>query len=175
MPTTRRRSSKTKAQPQPRADVSDNFTPEVLPRSSSSSLAGLFNSPEFGLSWDNNVRHQVSRHLLHLRRFRGDTQADVAREMGTSQSAVAQIETGEGNFTAITLERMISALRGRFLVSILPEEFGFTRPASWWETHPDSASDWNIKFVLFNRVGTTDRALVGMERSDASIISTLST
>lgn len=54
--------------------------------------------------------------------------------MGTSQSAVARIETGEENFTADTVERVVNELDGRFHVSIAPKEMNLPwLPHAWWE------------------------------------------
>lgn len=167
MPISKTPPSKISAKSQPPATVADEFAPEVLPRSASSSLSNLYTNREFSLSWDNDVKHHVARYLLHLRRYRGESQTDIAKAMGTSQSAVARIETGEENFTANTLERHIAALRGRFIVSILPEEFEFHRAAPWWEMPPPqpvvtSTTSWVASFVAMHRDG--NRALVGLIR-----------
>jgi transcriptional regulator with XRE-family HTH domain len=165
MQLTNKEPSKIQVKSQPHDVFSETFTPEVLPRNSSSSLSSLYSSPEFNLSWDNDVKHHISQYLLHLRQYRRESQADVAKKIGTSQSAIAQVETGESNFTANTIERMLGALRGRFLVCILPEEFPYSRPTPWWESHHTSTTNWTVQFVMHTRVGTVDRALIGIERS----------
>jgi len=112
------------------------MTGEPVARSSPSStrLTKLYETPEFRLAWQNSVRHQISRHLLYLRRFRKYSQAKVATRIKSSQSAVARIEAGEENATEDTIERMVTALEGRFLVSIAPKELHFPWvPHPWWE------------------------------------------
>jgi transcriptional regulator with XRE-family HTH domain len=100
------------------------------------SLGTLFsNDSELGLSWDNAVRFQLSRQLVMLRKYRGWSQAKVARLAGTSQSHVARLESGEENFSADTAERFIVALEGRFDVSISPKEMHLPRWQPWWEMH----------------------------------------
>ena len=87
--------------------------------------------------------------------------------MGTSQSAIARIEAGEENITLATLERLVKTLKGRFLVSIQPEEFPFIRPKEWWAPVVNTTtSPWVVQFVVVNREGNA--ALAGMLR-DTSI------
>jgi transcriptional regulator with XRE-family HTH domain len=62
------------------------------------------------------------------------SQATLAEKISTSQSAIARIEGGEENVTEITLERIITALHGRFRVSITPAEFALPAQRNWWET-----------------------------------------
>jgi transcriptional regulator with XRE-family HTH domain len=142
--------------------------PEVveLPRSRSRANE-FFESPAFRLQWDNDVKHHLARHLLHLRRYREWSQADVAKRMGTSQSAIARIEAGQENITLATLERLINALQGRFQVSIQPAELNSGRFTPWWEIGDAIASTaipWTTRFVAYQRTGLGERALVGLER-----------
>jgi len=51
--------------------------------------------------------------LAELRRAAGLSQTDVAARMGTSQSAVARLEAGDGDLRASTLERYAAALGHR--------------------------------------------------------------
>ena len=100
---------------------------------SHSHVADPYDSPEFRLDWDNQVKFHVSRHLQHLRRYRGKSQATVAKAIGTSQSAIARIEGGDENATMATVERTTRHLNGRFMVSIAPAEFSAAPPSVWWE------------------------------------------
>ena len=54
----------------------------------------------------------------------GLSQTEVAARMGTSQSAVARLESGEGDLRISTLERYAAALGHRldWKLSILPRE-----------------------------------------------------
>ena len=169
MPTTKPQTRKTPERSLSLENDAAEFAPEVLPRSSSSSLTELYSSPEFSLSWDNDVKHHVARNMLHLRRYRDEKQADVAEAMGTSQSAVARMEAGEENFKANTLERWIAALKGRFFVAVLPEEFPFLRPMPWWENDAIPDTGWSLRFVVVNE--DRDLALIGMERTKMSLVS----
>lgn len=137
----------------------------VLPRSRSRANE-VFESHAFRLAWDNDVRNQIARQVFHLRRFRGMSQSAVGEKMGTSQPAIARIEAGEENITATTLQRIIAALRGRFVVAIAPEEMPVQRPTAWWKIGSSasdaSTTEWTMRFVAFDRTG--DRAVIGMER-----------
>jgi transcriptional regulator with XRE-family HTH domain len=55
-------------------------------------------------------RPPVIRALVSLRQTEGLSQADVARLMGTSQPAVARLESGTGDVRLSTLARYAEAL-----------------------------------------------------------------
>jgi ribosome-binding protein aMBF1 (putative translation factor) len=55
-------------------------------------------------------RRQAIAELAAQRRATGLSQTDVAARMGTSQSAVARLETGDGDVRATTLERYAAAI-----------------------------------------------------------------
>jgi len=119
--------------PTPDASMRKSGPVEVLSRSSNSPLTEIYESEEFKTEWANSIQFHVALNLLHLRKFRDESQSAVGRAMGTSQSAIARIETGQENVTLDTLQRLIGALRGRFYVSIYPQECPFPRPLPWWE------------------------------------------
>ena len=55
-------------------------------------------------------RRSVSGQLTSLRRELGLSQAEVASRMGTSQSAVARLEAGQGDVRMSTIERYAAAV-----------------------------------------------------------------
>lgn len=55
-------------------------------------------------------RRELVRHLEQRRITLGLTQTEVAARMGTSQSAVARLESGEADIRLSTLERYAAAL-----------------------------------------------------------------
>jgi len=115
---------------------------QVASENSLSPLEQVYKTDTFLLLRDNNVTFHIAENLVHLRRFRGKSQADVARDIGTSQSAIARLESGQGNITLNTLERVIIALRGRFQISIQPEEL-LRRPVlAWWNL--PAATSWTV-------------------------------
>jgi transcriptional regulator with XRE-family HTH domain len=123
---------------------------EVLLRSSISPLAELYKTERFKTAWANEVRFHVARNLLHLRRYRRLSQGRVAKAMGTSQSAVARIESGQENITEDTLQRMIGALDGQFYVSIHPRELRCWHERPWWESlgsEKTFGTSWNLKAI----------------------------
>ena len=65
--------------------------------------------PGFGDLADD--RPPVIRALVTLRRAEGLSQAEVARLMGTSQPAVARLESGTGDVRLSTLARYAEATR----------------------------------------------------------------
>jgi predicted transcriptional regulator len=55
-------------------------------------------------------RRQAIAELTAQRRATGLSQTDIAARMGTSQSAIARFETGDGDVRATTLERYAAAI-----------------------------------------------------------------
>jgi predicted transcriptional regulator len=58
-------------------------------------------------------RRALARELVDRRVELGLTQTQVAARMGTSQSAVARLEAGQGDVRLSTLERYAAALGGQ--------------------------------------------------------------
>ena len=139
---------------------------EVVSRSSSSPLVETYKTKQFRNEWANDVRFHVSRNLLHLRRFREMSQSSVARAVGTSQSAIARIESGQENITLDTLERLVDVLDGQFYISIQPKECAPMRPNVWWETHV--LSRWNLVGYAARTVGEQDQLVVALQRGNTT-------
>ena len=57
-------------------------------------------------------RAGLVRHLVEQRQAAGLSQTEVAARMGTSQSAVARLESGAVDVRASTLERYAAAIGG---------------------------------------------------------------
>ena len=66
------------------------------------------------------IGHLISR----IRQERGLTQAEFARRMGTSQSAINRIEQGKQNLSLETIARISSAL-GKDIISLNPKVLNF--------------------------------------------------
>lgn len=56
-----------------------------------------------------------------LRLYRGWSQARLGRAAKMTQGAIARIENGQTNMTASTIERVITAWRGRLRLEIATE------------------------------------------------------
>jgi transcriptional regulator with XRE-family HTH domain len=67
-------------------------------------------------------RASVVRHLAAQRQAAGLSQTEVAARMGTSQSAVARLESGTTDVRASTLERYAAAVGGEIHYSERPVE-----------------------------------------------------
>lgn len=138
---------------------------EVLLRSSSSPLAEVYKTEEFKNEWANDIRFHVARNLLHLRRCRNMSQTAVGKAMGTSQSAVARIESAQENITLDTLQRLTIALKGRFQVSISPQEYQIQERRPWWEfIGPTAQNPWSIVRWAGMRGARLDEVLIHLER-----------
>ena len=136
---------------------------QVLSRPSPSPLAEIYKTEQFQSEWANDIKFHVAQNLLHLRRARGLSQEELALAVGTSQPAIAQIESGEKNVTLDTLERIVVALRGRFFVATPPEECAPLPLHPWWEVHR-SASQWNVLGSMIWQSNQTEQALVALKR-----------
>jgi len=53
---------------------------------------------------------EIAYQILQLRKKTGMSQVELARKLGTTQSNVARIETGQQNFTTSTLQKIAEAL-----------------------------------------------------------------
>ncbi len=60
------------------------------------------------------------RTILAKRIERGLTQAQLARKMGTKQSAIARLESGNYNPSIAFLEKVARALKTQLVVSLAP-------------------------------------------------------
>lgn len=49
---------------------------------------------------------EIAYQILQLRKETGMSQNDLARKLGTTQSNIARIETGQQNFTTATLQKI---------------------------------------------------------------------
>ena len=66
--------------------------------------------------------------VMDVRNRAGLTQEELARKMGTTQPAVARLESGRSRPSMRTLERLAEATGSRLLISFAPLEA--KRPAS---------------------------------------------
>jgi len=137
---------------------------EVVSRPSSSPLAEVYRTQAFKNEWANQVRFNVAMNLLHLRRYSKMSQSQVGKAVGTSQSAIARIESGQENITLDTLERLVTAMNGRFHVSIPPQEFGHPMTPPWWE-QKDFYSAWTLRGFEMREVDQAQQVILGLERN----------
>ena len=88
--------------------------------------------------------------------------------MGTSQSAIARMESAQENITLDTLQRLVVALDGRFYVSIQPRDFPPRTLHPWWEAkaHTFTLGDWNVKAMASGKIGNTDNLLLWCDRQN---------
>lgn len=63
-------------------------------------------------------KYDIIRAILDARLKKGVTQAELARRVGTTQSAIARFESGAGNPTLDFLSKVSSAIGARLEVRI---------------------------------------------------------
>lgn len=75
--------------------------------------------PEVKKEYDRlGPRFKVISDLIGLRIKKGLTQADVAKKLGTKQSAIARIESGDENMTIDSIQKISEALGAKLKISI---------------------------------------------------------
>src|ERR1035438_3364397 len=144
---------------------------EVVSRRLSSPLAEVYKSESFKKIWANDVRFHVAHNLVYLRRYRQVSQSQLGAAIGTSQSAIARIESGQENITLDTLERIVNGLDGRFFVSIHPAEYAPPQVRPWWEAI--LSAPWQVVGIVARSTAQTDQVIVGLERDRGISSSTL--
>ena len=74
-------------------------------------LAKELRDPEFKRLYDEAGRQlEIAYRINHLRRRQKISQADLAKKVGTTQSNIARIESGNENVTIQTLDKIANAL-----------------------------------------------------------------
>ena len=64
-------------------------------------------NPKFKKHYDESGKQlEIAYQILQLRKKTGMSQNDLAKKLGTTQSNVARIETGQQNFTTATLQKI---------------------------------------------------------------------
>lgn len=149
-------------------DLVVSVSPEVLVSlPSSSPIQELYRSPDVRLAWDNEIAFQVAQHAVSLRKYRNKSQAEIAEAMGTSQSAVALIESGEHNITMSKLKRLVAALDGRIQFAIEPKELSVPRWPAWWHLiDAGLQGDWRLRGATERSDGTQRHLLAGWSTFD---------
>ncbi|MEK7123767.1 MAG: helix-turn-helix transcriptional regulator, partial [Patescibacteria group bacterium] len=73
-------------------------------------LANQLKNPEFKKYYEEYGKQlEIAYKILQIRKQIGMSQKELARKIGTTQSNIARMETGEQNFTANTLQKIASA------------------------------------------------------------------
>ena len=73
-------------------------------------LANQLKNPEFKKYYEECGKQlEITYKILQIREQIGMSQKELARKIGTTQSNIARMETGEQNFTANTLQKIASA------------------------------------------------------------------
>ena len=83
---------------------------------------------EMALRRMSEERRALVRELTAQRQLAGLSQTEVAARMGTSQSAVARLESGDADARASTLERYAAAVGGHISWGLRAAEPGAAAP-----------------------------------------------
>ncbi len=77
-------------------------------------------SPEFKKAWhDLDPEFELLESMIKVRQSAGITQAELAKKVGTKQSAISRLETGTfSNVTVATLKKIADALDARLVVKL---------------------------------------------------------
>lgn len=79
-------------------------------------------NPKFRLEYEKvQTEFAPIRAILEARMKKGMTQTQIARKMGTTQSAIARVESGSGNPTIAFMQKLADALDLRLSIRFLPQ------------------------------------------------------
>jgi len=75
-------------------------------------LAKKLKNPKFKRYYEEYGKQlEIAYQILLLRKQKGISQAELAKKIGTKQSNVARMETGQQNFTTDTLQKIASVFK----------------------------------------------------------------
>ena len=75
-------------------------------------LAEKLKNPKFRRYYNEYGKQlEIAYQILKLRKQKGISQAELAKKIGTKQSNVARMETGQQNFTTDTLQKIASVFK----------------------------------------------------------------
>lgn len=75
-------------------------------------LAEKLKNPKFKKYYDEYGKQlEIAYQILKLRKQKRMTQAELAKKIGTKQSDVARMESGQQNFTTDTLQKIASTFK----------------------------------------------------------------
>jgi DNA-binding XRE family transcriptional regulator len=81
----------------------------------------LMKNPEFRKEYNNlEPEFTIARSLIEARARSGLTQQEVAKRMGTTQSAVARLERGHPLPSITSLKKYASATNSKLNISLVP-------------------------------------------------------
>lgn len=104
----------------------------------------LKRDPEFREEWERTaVPRALALYLMHVRRERGLTETEFARQLGMSQPAYARLDLGEHVPTIKTLKRISNALGVTFRIDIRPDDVSESTEVV--ELPADITADLNFK------------------------------
>ncbi|AEG15555.1 MULTISPECIES: helix-turn-helix domain-containing protein [Desulfofundulus] len=79
----------------------------------------LMEDPAFRQAYEElEPEYQLIRAIIKQRKLKGMTQAELARRVGTRQSAIARLESGTYNPSLRFLKKVAKALGGKIEVSL---------------------------------------------------------
>jgi ribosome-binding protein aMBF1 (putative translation factor) len=86
-------------------------------------IAEHMKAPEFKKAWhDLDPEFELLESMLKARHRKGISQAELAKKMGTRQSAISRLERrGYGKATVETLKKIADALDTRLVIKLRPK------------------------------------------------------
>lgn len=116
---------------------------------------------EMALRRMSDGRRRLVAELTAQRRSAGLSQTEVAARMGTSQSAVARLETGDADVRVSTLERYTAAIGSQLAWQAQagpsgPSQMGFGKPGPG-QVEPGQPGAFEPESGQLGRIGTGPR------------------
>lgn len=84
-------------------------------------LPKLMEDPEFAAAWENaQDEFLIAREIIRTRVAAGMSQKELADKIGTTQSVIARLESGEHTPSVSTLRRVAEATHTKLRIELVP-------------------------------------------------------
>jgi transcriptional regulator with XRE-family HTH domain len=92
-------------------------------------LPKMMEDPEFAAAWEEaKEEFSIAREIIRTRVAAGLSQKELAEKIGTTQSAIARLESGEHMPSVSTLKRVAEATHSKLRIELVPSA-GESHPA----------------------------------------------
>ncbi|MDR3177007.1 MAG: helix-turn-helix domain-containing protein [Desulfovibrio sp.] len=88
-------------------------------------LPKMMADPEFAVAWEETREEfSIAREIIRTRVAAGMSQKELAEKIGTTQSVVARLESGEHTPSVSTLKRVAEATHSKLRIELVPSDGG---------------------------------------------------
>ncbi|MCL1940163.1 MAG: helix-turn-helix domain-containing protein [Desulfovibrionaceae bacterium] len=86
-------------------------------------LPKMMEDPEFATAWEEaREEFSIAREIIRTRVAAGMSQKELAEKIGTTQSVIARLESGEHMPSVSTLKRVAEATHSKLRIELVPAD-----------------------------------------------------